>query len=73
VGTTVVPANHHGSSAGLQCRIRIDEKAKNWCRRGESEFRPPLIPRNLLILQDDRNYKNVEFTQVGYTAGTRRF
>ena len=42
-----------------------------WCRRGESEFGPPLIPRNLLILQDDRNYKNIEFTQVRYTAGTR--
>ncbi len=40
MGTTVVPANHHGSSAGLQCRIRIDEKAKNWCRRGESNPRP---------------------------------
>src|SRR6267378_6688249 len=42
-----------------------------WCRRGESEFGPPLIPRNLLILQDGRNYKNIEFTQVRYTAGTR--
>ena len=46
-------------------------KGKEWCRRGESEFRPPLIPRNLLILQDGRNYKNIEFTQVRYTPGTR--
>jgi len=46
-------------------------RSKEWCRRGESEFGPPLIPRNLLILQDDRNYKNIEFTQVRYTAGTR--
>jgi hypothetical protein len=32
----------------------------------------PLIPRNLLILQDGRNYKNIEFTEVRYTAGTRQ-
>src|SRR6266404_5027205 len=37
----------------------------------ESEFRPPLMPRTLLFLQDGRNYKNIEFTQVRYTAGTR--
>lgn len=38
---------------------------------GESEFGLPLIPCNLLILQDGRNYKNIEFTQVRYTPGTR--
>jgi hypothetical protein len=38
---------------------------------GDRKFRPPLIPRNLLILQDGRNYKNIEFTQVRYTPGTR--
>jgi hypothetical protein len=31
----------------------------------------PLIPRNLLILQDGRNYKNIEFTQVRHTPGKR--
>ena len=29
-----------GSSAGLRRRIRIDEKAEKWCRRGESNPRP---------------------------------
>jgi hypothetical protein len=47
----------------------MKQKAKEWCRRGESEFGPPLIPRNLLILQDGRNYKNIGFAQVRYTAG----
>ncbi len=41
-------------------------------RRGESEFRPPLIPRNLLILLKARKAKNCEFAQVSYTAGTPR-
>jgi hypothetical protein len=38
---------------------------------GESEFRPPLIPHNLLILQDGRNYKNIRIhgseVHAGYT------
>jgi hypothetical protein len=34
-------------------------------------IRTPLIPRNLLILQDGRNYKNIEFAKVRYTRGTR--
>jgi hypothetical protein len=33
----------------------------------------PLIPRNLLIILNGRNYKNSEFAKVRYTAGTPDF
>src|SRR6266481_8349589 len=54
-------------SSATRTSIR-KEYGNKWCRWRESEFSPPLIPRNLLILQDGRNYKNIEFTQVRYTA-----
>src|SRR2546429_74958 len=58
----------HGGHTQEPARVT---PSKEWCRRGESEFGPPPISRKLLILQDDRNHKNIEFTQVRYTAGTR--
>jgi len=54
------------------CNHLITRQLKSW-RRGESEFCPPLIPRNLLILLNGRNDKNSEFAKVRYTAGTRDF
>jgi integrase-like protein len=51
-----------GGYTKKRVRVIAFKSTKEWCRRGESGFRPPLIPRNLLILQDGRNYKNIEFT-----------
>ena len=49
----------------------IDYKAVRILEAGGVGILTPLIPRNLLILLNGRNYKNIEFAQVRYTAGTR--
>ncbi len=58
-------------------RARVQEKARACnsfqIKAKEWEFRPPLIPRNLLILQDDRTIKTSNSLKCGYTAGTPRF
>ena len=73
VGTTVVPGNPNGSSAGPQHRIRIDEKGKNWCRRGESECSGALKTRKLLVFRDAKNGEHGRIGPNWNVSGTRDF
>jgi len=49
----------------------MHEKVRIGAGGGNRNSDSPLIPRNLLILRNGRNYKNIEFTQVRYTPRTR--
>jgi hypothetical protein len=53
--------------------IPFTSRRKNGGNGGESEFGASLIPRELLILLDEKSARNTGFAQVRYTADTRNY